>query len=284
MAFDYSTLRKGAQYKLNRGFSTPEFQRLKFAGQSKLMGSIAPGANFELTQIERMPPLRFAMISKNGPPAHLVMTPAEFEYYFVKAEFNIQVVRRAASSLTQSDKGVDFLYRIEAWKGVSNKLHWPNGESGVTLGPGYDMKLRSKDAIKADMILLGLAEPVAKGIAEAAGKSGPDAQKFAQDNKTLVDLSETQEKSLMKIIIPHYEKLASKYITVPLAQYEYDALVSFCYNPSTSIVSVMTAINQGKISDAMADIKRRVPKDGPNRQGLINRRTKEIDLFMNAKY
>ena len=284
MAVNLSMLRKGDKYKLNRGFSMPEFQRLKFSAQSKLMGSIAPGANFELEKFEQQPIARIAMISKNGPPANLVMTPDEFAHFFVKAEAYVQVVRKAANSLTLSANGVDFLYRIEAWKGVSNKLHWPKGESGVTLGPGYDMKLRTKNAIKADMMKLGLAERVASGIAEAAGKSGSDASKFAKDNVNLVDLSEVQEKSLLKIIIPHYEKLASKYITVPLAQYEYDALVSFCYNPGTSIVSVMTAINNGKISDAMADIKRRIPKDGGNRQGLINRRAKEVELFLNAKY
>ncbi|OCG56623.1 hypothetical protein A9G36_02795 [Gilliamella sp. Choc6-1] len=44
------------------------------------------------------------------------------------------------NKLKTSQAGLNFIYLAEARKNVSNKLHWPGQGSGITLGPGYDMK------------------------------------------------------------------------------------------------------------------------------------------------
>ena len=54
--------------------------------------------------------------------------------------------------------GRRFIFEIEVgpFKTKTAHLHWPGGASGVTLGPGYDMKGRKAAAVKADLIAIGV--------------------------------------------------------------------------------------------------------------------------------
>ena len=73
-------------------------------------------------------------------------------------------------------------------------------------------------------------------------------------------------------------------ITVSLTQYQFDALVSFVYNPGGHFLPVAQAINQGDITRAMAIVKTRNTTGGKVSKGLIIRRTKEITLFEHGIY
>ncbi|MGP8336102.1 glycoside hydrolase family protein, partial [Serratia sp. CY43514] len=55
-----------------------------------------------------------------------------------------------------------------------------------------------------------------------------------------------------------YERAVRNKILVPLTQQEFDALVSFAYNPGGRLNNVAAFINQSKISDAMTEIKRAI--------------------------
>jgi len=187
---------------------------------------------------------------------------------------------RPASKLSISAEGLRFIYLIEAQKGVSNHLHWPKGASGVTLGPGYDMKERVSPSIVTDMIAIGIDSSSAQKIGEAAGKQGSDAQKFALENKNLVNLSQEQETKLLANIVPSYENIVRRNITVDLLQYEFDALVSFAYNPGGKFKNVAAQINQGNIVEAMKTIKSVVTSKGVVMKGLVNRREKEVSLYL----
>ncbi|WP_230328915.1 pesticin C-terminus-like muramidase [Serratia sp. YC16] len=192
--------------------------------------------------------------------------------------------RQGPGAMGISQSGLRFIFNIEAWRGVSNHLHWPGGASGVTLGPGYDMKARSIESIKNTMIAIGLDSATADKISAAAGLHHQQAKDFAKENHNLVVLTDTQETELLKFIVPAYERAVRNKILVPLTQQEFDALVSFAYNPGGRLNNVAAFINQSKISDAMTEIKRAITSGGKVMKGLINRRNYEVELYLNGNY
>jgi len=85
---------------------------------------------------------------------------------FAKTQALPQFPSRPVSGQHISQNGLQFIFTHEAMLGVTNHLHWPGGASGVTLGAGYDMKLRTSAAITRDMVAIGLDATVAKEIGE----------------------------------------------------------------------------------------------------------------------
>lgn len=191
---------------------------------------------------------------------------------------------KPVAQMTTSLKGLQFLYTREAWVNVSNRLHWPRGASGVTLGPGYDMKERTEASIITDMTSIGLDINKAKAIAKAAGLKGDMAKKFARDNKDLVVLSDQSEFTLMKKIVPKYERKVKEVITVDLMQHEFDALVSFAYNLGSVWSSIANHINHGHIVDAMNRLKQANKSGGEVNDGLTKRRSLEVSLYTQGNY
>ncbi len=190
----------------------------------------------------------------------------------------------AVAQMKTSVKGKAFIYDKEALRGKSDKLHWPEGASGVTLGPGYDMKTRSAAQIISDMTAIGISPPVAGKISKAAGLTGANAQKFVADNASLVQLSIKMEQTLLKRLIPYYETIVRRNVHVALLQEEFDALVSLTYNPGWSIYRLTKHIDSGNLATAMADWKRRNTSDGKVMSGLTVRRKKEMTLYMSHDY
>ena len=188
---------------------------------------------------------------------------------------------RSPHGLCISEKGLRFIYTHEALKDLSNYLHWPTGASGVTLGPGYDMKERSKNSIKNNLKAIGVAPSVADEVAEAAGLEGSEAKSFVKKHSDLVNLSPQQEMQLLNLIAPDYEAIVKRNIHVDLKQHEYDALVCFVYNPGDTFKPIARLINQGHVADAMRIIKGRVLSKGEILQTLVNRRRDEIALYLN---
>ncbi|PCJ14926.1 MAG: hypothetical protein COB04_14130 [Gammaproteobacteria bacterium] len=60
--------------------------------------------------------------------------------------------------------------------------HVPGDTSGFTIGRGYDMKEKSADKIKSDLVDAGVDESLASIISLAAGLSGASAKAFIKDN------------------------------------------------------------------------------------------------------
>ena len=67
----------------------------------------------------------------------------------------------------------------------SRRLHVPDGNSGLTLGRGYDLRERVGATAQADLASAGLAGGMAFKISTAAGKRGADASRFVIDNDLL---------------------------------------------------------------------------------------------------
>lgn len=194
------------------------------------------------------------------------------------------VGRQTTGAMTISSNGMTFIYNREAWAGHSCYLHWPGGASGVTLGPGYDMKERSEASIKTTMLQIGLDNQTAEKISKAAHLVDAQASTFATNNKSTVKLTATQETALLKVTVPPYINRVKNAIFVPLTQNEFDALVSFAYNPGGRFPKVCALINKGLVSDAMDEIKRANTSKKKVVKGLVNRRRYEVDLFLNGIY
>lgn len=183
-----------------------------------------------------------------------------------------------------SDDGLWFIFSHEAQAGTTNRLHWPGGASGVTLGAGYDMKGRSEAGIIADMKAIGLSDETAAGIAKAAGKEDSAANDFAKDNRNVVDLTHEQEVGLLRHTVKPYEKMVRNSIKIQLSQNQFDALVSFAYNPAARWDSVTNFINTGKVDAAMSKIKEGIKSKGTVLPGLVHRRDDEVNLYQEGRY
>ena len=186
--------------------------------------------------------------------------------------------------LTTSNAGLAFIEQEEELPGVSNTLHHPSAASGVTLGPGYDMKKKSAAEIVADLTGIHVAQDVAKKISGAAHLPRKKIDKFIKDNKSLIDLSSDQQARLLALTIGPYENKVRRDIKVPLKPYEFDALVSFLYNPGRGWPRVRKAINKGDYQAAALAMKKQVKSGRKVLQDLVGRRQREADLLLNGSY
>ncbi len=192
---------------------------------------------------------------------------------------------RTPSDGRLSEAGMQFIYNHEAQQGVSNRLHWPKAASGVTLGPGYDMKGKSQDQIVRDLTAIGISPTVAARAGQGAGLTGQQASSFARANRDLINLTPAQEKALLQNTVKSYADFVATQIKVPVSQGQFDALVSFAYNigktgfaDSTALKRLNAGNHQG-VPEAMSWWNK---SDGKVNQGLINRRTDEMQLFRSA--
>jgi hypothetical protein len=64
----------------------------------------------------------------------------------------------------------------------SRRPHVPSGNSGVTIGRGYDMKGRKKEQIYRDLLAAGLSKAQAELYSRAAGLSGNKARAFLAEH------------------------------------------------------------------------------------------------------
>ncbi|SAL76527.1 EF hand domain-containing protein [Caballeronia arvi] len=189
---------------------------------------------------------------------------------------------QAANAISMA--GLWFIFSHEAMAGVTNRLHWPGGASGVTLGAGYDMKARSATEVASDMMFLGIDQNTANEISKAAGLSSSQASRFASDNHDLLNLTDDQQVQLLTNTVGRYEATVRNSINVPLRQNEFDALVSFAYNPAGRWGSVSKFVNDGRIDDAMNKVREGNTSGGVVMRGLTNRRTDEVNLFLHDRY
>jgi GH24 family phage-related lysozyme (muramidase) len=188
------------------------------------------------------------------------------------------------ASMSTSRMGRRFIYSHEAQAGVSNHLYHPSAGSGVTIGAGYDMKDRSAETVQRDLETVGVPTPAAKEAAQGAGKTGADADNFVRDHRQTLNLSPQQQQDLMVHILPHYEAMVKRAITIALHQQEFDAMVSYAYNPGGGWTKTTRLVNQNKPHDAMVEIKRHVYSKGELIRSLVVRREAESRMFLYGEY
>ena len=187
--------------------------------------------------------------------------------------------RPAASGV--SPNGMDFLFEHEAQRGVSDRPHWPKGASGVTIGPGYDLRHRTAAEVVRDLTAAGMDAAMAGRLAKGCGLGGADAKAFCAANPDL-RVTPAQERALLAKVVGPYAGAVREAVRVPLTQNQFDALVSFAYNigaPGFRGSSTLQRLNQGDHAGAAAAMAMWNKSGGKVVQGLVNRRADEITLF-----
>lgn len=182
--------------------------------------------------------------------------------------------------------GRRFIFEIEVgpFKADTAHLHWPGGASGVTLGPGYDMKDRTESGVRADLLAIGVDDASATAAAKGATLTLDAAKKFATDNKKLLTLTDDQQIDLLALIVPRYERIVNRHVHIALKPHEFDALVSFAYNPGGKFAPVAQNIDKDDLEAAAVIMRKRVKSGGKTMKGLVNRRDKETNLLLHATY
>ncbi|SET72847.1 pesticin C-terminus-like muramidase [Stigmatella erecta] len=88
----------------------------------------------------------------------------------------------------------------------SREAHWPGGASGVTIGRGYDMKGRSEETVRSDLIAAGVPDADAELLAQGAGLSGKEASDFTKrEDVAAIEISPAAQKELFTKVYDHYE-------------------------------------------------------------------------------
>ena len=196
--------------------------------------------------------------------------------------FKVDAVTR--SELKPSQLGYLFIRNEE---GLAPRIYWPgNDNSGVTVGPGYDMGSRTTDQIAADLTGIGLpSASVATLSKQAAQLLGEQAGTFAKANRQLVNLSLIQQQSLFDLVIPSYidlvHKTTPKSLATRLFQHEFEAMLSLAWNlrryGGYSFNGDIGRLDMVKADPSMKTLT----GGGP---GIPGRRVRETTLFTDATY
>jgi lysozyme len=95
-------------------------------------------------------------------------------------------------------------------------------------------------------------------------------------------ITEEQAQAIMKVSLKEYESAVSRYVSVPLNQNQFDALVDFAYNAGAQNLRTSTLLkllNQGVYDKAAGEFGKWVYGGGKKLDGLIVRRRLEKELF-----
>lgn len=100
----------------------------------------------------------------------------------------------------------------------------------------------------------------------------------------LTDAPITQEQAddIMRQTLGEYENAVNRYVTVPLSQNEFDALVDFAYNAGAKNLlnsTLLRKLNAGDRKGAAREFDRWVHANGEVLPGLVKRRMAERNLF-----
>ena len=116
------------------------------------------------------------------------------------------LLRVSAGQFTFDNEGRDYVTAAVPFRAMpvpwfSRVLHWPQGLSGVTLGRGFDMKLRSAGEIYSILRQAGLEDHKAVICSHAAGLSGRAAEQFVKVFGPMVgEITHQQQVRLFEIV------------------------------------------------------------------------------------
>lgn len=155
--------------------------------------------------------------------------------------------------MQMSEHGIDLLTEWEGFK--------PNAYNDIvgvaTIGVGHALTPAEKSA--GALNIDGTSVPYANG------------------------LSEDQVKALLGSDLQRYESALNDAIAVDLAQNQFDALVSFCFNIGIGGFqgsTVLKDVNNSNFDAVPGDLRMWDKAGGQVSDGLVNRRAKEISLWL----
>jgi hypothetical protein len=169
---------------------------------------------------------------------------------------------------------------------------WPQGESGITIGIGYDLGYTAQAKFKKDWEPL-LSPSVFNKLKNVVGLKAARAKNALSSVKNVIIPLEAALEIFYTKSLPEYAALTAKTypgiaLLPPDAQ---GALLSLVYNRGAAmegdsrmemkdIRKWVASQNLGKISEEIQNMKRL----WPNSKGLRLRRDREADLVKNASY
>ena len=89
---------------------------------------------------------------------------------------------------------------------------------------------------------------------------------------------------LLANIIGHYEAMVRHAITIPLHQHEFDALVSYAYNPGGGWRATTRLVNAHKPREAAVELSRHIYSKGQRVASLVVRREAESRMLLYGEY
>ena len=96
-------------------------------------------------------------------------------------------------------------------------------------------------------------------------------------------ITEGQAEEILFATLKQYEDCVTRYVTVPLNQNQFDALVDFAYNAGAQNLRTSTLLrwlNAGNYSAASQEFGKWVNAGGVRLSGLVKRRETERKLFL----
>lgn len=212
---EYSWYYCGVCYVLSEDISDPGMVFPQVKDAERVINGILPPYSID-------PALRGLVQHAKGRSLALGDGDLEFELVWllhtgrlrlsVKNQTYIPAAEAAGGGSTVADPVIKyaFTYSNEVWKGHSNVPHWPGGESGLTLGPGYDIGSRKSTDVENFLTRkLGLKQADAKLFADGAGLRGAAASTYLDKNAAAlrkhVVITDAQEQELFRLIAPTYE-------------------------------------------------------------------------------
>ena len=96
-------------------------------------------------------------------------------------------------------------------------------------------------------------------------------------------ITEKQADEMLSFMLVKYENAVSRYVSIPLTQNQFDALVSFCYNVGQSNLlssTLLKKLNAKDYKGASNEFLKWNKSGGKVLQGLVNRRKDEREVFL----
>ncbi|TKC86847.1 lysozyme [Trinickia terrae] len=186
-------------------------------------------------------------MSDNPSPAATPVTNTT-PHSVVKAQ-----VSRLAKPWAISADGIQFVADWEAFRAQLYDNDGAGHKGNTTIGYGH-------------LVHLG---PISGAASETPFKKG---------------MTKTDAADLLKKDLSDAERIVNEKVTVPLYQYEYDALVDFIYNAHYHGVPLLEFVNKGQYADVTKKLKEYNKAGGKVSKGLGHRRDSESDLFDNGNY
>ena len=205
------------------------------------------------------------------------------------------VGRGTPSRRKLSSTPVDLIVAFEvaspaAYEARYRRPIWPQGQSGVTIGVGYDLKFANRAFIDRDWPMLSQADRNA--LYSVTGLSGLAAQGALSRVRT-VDIAWQPAKQQFLAFLPYPTRDTETVFPncSALSDDSFGALVSLVYNRGSAvsrnserrremyqIQQLMTARNFAAVPDRIRSMKR-IWENDPNARGLVKRREAEALLF-----
>ena len=99
--------------------------------------------------------------------------------------------------------------------------------------------------------------------------------------------SQSHAEHMLEVELHEYESYINDFVTAPLSQNQFDAMVSWVYNLGSANLKASTmlkVLNAGDYEDVPAQIKRWNKAGGKVLEGLIRRREAESLLFLGKEW